>query len=165
MHCSSKSLYATELLDQLKQRKALMIRSVTTDSQTANDRDREGGVSALPRLLLLFLAIGASALFGAGCDGHQEDVAAAKAWVEAHLKDPSSVQYRNVRRVPDKNGYPRVMICGEMNAKNSYGGYVGFRRFYWYGSAPNGDLDLFQQVENAENQSLFDLNYKLFCEP
>jgi len=43
--------------------------------------------------------------------------------VKKHLKDPESVTFRNqdLRR----NGF----FCGEYNAKNSSGGYVGYKRF------------------------------------
>lgn len=50
----------------------------------------------------------------------------AKRVVADDLKDPGSAQFRNVRLVP--YGAARV-ICGEVNGKNSYGGYVGFVRF------------------------------------
>jgi hypothetical protein len=45
------------------------------------------------------------------------------------LKDPSSIQLRNVRvRVdPDRQ---LARVCGEFNAKNAMGGYVGFQKFY-----------------------------------
>lgn len=36
--------------------------------------------------------------------------------------DPTSVQFRNVRRGRDA-------ICGEVNGKNRFGAYVGFSRF------------------------------------
>lgn len=42
------------------------------------------------------------------------------------LKDPVSAQFRNIRLVQYLNG---AVICGQMNGKNSYGGYVGFRDF------------------------------------
>lgn len=43
------------------------------------------------------------------------------------LKDPSSAQFRNVKY---GKGVPGAWpMCGEFNAKNSYGGYVGFQRF------------------------------------
>lgn len=42
------------------------------------------------------------------------------------LKDPGSAQFRNVRLQPHLQG---AVVCGEINAKNSYGGYVGFTRF------------------------------------
>lgn len=40
------------------------------------------------------------------------------------LKDPDSVQFRNERVQSDG-----VTVCGEFNAKNSLGGYVGFRLY------------------------------------
>ncbi len=43
-----------------------------------------------------------------------------------HLKDQSSAQFRNAY-VSNKSGAP--VVCGEVNAKNSFGGYSGFERF------------------------------------
>ena len=40
------------------------------------------------------------------------------------LKDPGSVQWRNEVTGPDG-----TTLCGEINSKNSMGGYVGFSRF------------------------------------
>lgn len=45
--------------------------------------------------------------------------------VIAKLKDPDSAQFRNTR--PTADG---LYLCGEVNAKNSMGGYTGFKRFY-----------------------------------
>lgn len=42
----------------------------------------------------------------------------AREFVSKNLKDPSSAEFRNQSR-----------LCGEVNAKNSFGGYTGFRRF------------------------------------
>lgn len=42
------------------------------------------------------------------------------------LKDPESAKFRNVRLVKYLEG---SVICGEVNGKNSYGGYVGFKPF------------------------------------
>lgn len=42
----------------------------------------------------------------------------AREFVKANLRDPESAQFRNQR-----GG------CGEVNAKNSFGGYPGYRRF------------------------------------
>lgn len=38
--------------------------------------------------------------------------------VKESLKDPESAEFRNM------NG-----VCGEVNAKNSFGGYTGFKKF------------------------------------
>jgi hypothetical protein len=49
-----------------------------------------------------------------------------KAAIANKLKDPSSAQFRNVRLVKYLDG---EVICGEINGKNSYGGYVGYSDF------------------------------------
>lgn len=43
--------------------------------------------------------------------------------VTGKLRDPSSAQFRNARIVDDQ------VICGEVNAKNAFGGYVGFEPY------------------------------------
>lgn len=54
------------------------------------------------------------------------------------MKDPESTKFRNVRVVEYKGRFDkgavaspkeRYVICGELNGKNSYGGYVGFKSF------------------------------------
>jgi len=55
-----------------------------------------------------------------------EAIELAKESLTRSLKDPGSAQFRNVRLVDFDEG---KVICGEINAKNSYGGYVGFKRF------------------------------------
>lgn len=42
------------------------------------------------------------------------------------LNDPGSAQYQKVARCPGTE----EIITGEVNAKNAFGGYVGFARFY-----------------------------------
>ena len=53
----------------------------------------------------------------------EHDFEIAKRVVSNELKDPESAQFRNLRI----NG---VDLCGEVNAKNSFGGYTGFKRFW-----------------------------------
>ncbi|MGY6662465.1 MAG: hypothetical protein ACXIVO_09105 [Glycocaulis sp.] len=48
----------------------------------------------------------------------------AKNAVAERMLDPSSVQFRNLRRVG-------AAICGEVNSKNRYGAYVGFADFVY----------------------------------
>lgn len=55
-------------------------------------------------------------------------VGQAKKLVAHDLKDPSSAQFREIQ----KTGRG---ICGEVNAKNSYGAYVGFKHFIVDGSS------------------------------
>lgn len=62
-----------------------------------------------------------------GCGDEQEE--AKKAWMDKQrekfiyaLKDPESAKFRNEFLMRDA-------LCGEVNAKNSMGGYTGFKRF------------------------------------
>ena len=68
-----------------------------------------------------------------------------RAMAAATLKDPASAQFRNVEL---KGG--GTVLCGEINAKNSFGGYVGYRPFVttasatviWNGGCPSsGQID------------------------
>jgi hypothetical protein len=57
-------------------------------------------------------------------------VTTAEHLVRAQLKDPGSAQFRNVTAThPDSVSLP--VICGEVNARNGYGGYVGFVPFLY----------------------------------
>lgn len=44
----------------------------------------------------------------------------------AVMKDPDSAQFRNTRIVQGKGG---DALCGEVNGKNSFGGYIGYQPF------------------------------------
>lgn len=52
-----------------------------------------------------------------------------RSFVTRHLKDPDSAEFRN------QSG-----MCGEVNAKNGFGGYTGYRRFM----AANEDMVVFE---------------------
>lgn len=62
--------------------------------------------------------------------GDASFVARAKETLAKELKDPGSVQYRGLFIASrDTPKGAELSLCGEMNAKNSYGGYGGFRPF------------------------------------
>lgn len=75
-------------------------------------------------LLLAALVCGAAS---AQTD-YSEVVTRAKSAVTRDLKDPSSAQYRNLY-ISESTGAHHT-LCGEINAKNGYGAYVGFKPFY-----------------------------------
>ncbi|HVR48682.1 MAG TPA: hypothetical protein VMS38_03015 [Pseudorhodoferax sp.] len=52
-----------------------------------------------------------------------ERIQVKRGYATHQLRDPSSVQFRDERLA--KDGW----LCGELNGKNSYGAYVGFKRF------------------------------------
>ncbi len=55
------------------------------------------------------------------------DFSAAQSEVRNLMKDPDSPTFRNLRGITNTQGIKYV--CGEVNAKNSYGGYVGYKPF------------------------------------
>lgn len=68
--------------------------------------------------LAVFVAL--SVLAVAGCDQAKRQ---AQEKVAAGLRDPSSAQFQKVE--VRKSG----AVCGEVNGRNGYGGYVGFKQF------------------------------------
>lgn len=64
-----------------------------------------------------------------GCGNKNIEIA--KKAIEENLVDPSSVQYRNI------TAYSENVVCGEVNAKNKMGGYVGFKSFIYNGKKPD----------------------------
>lgn len=62
--------------------------------------------------------------------------------VKSQLKDPDSAKFQNIKGQ-----------CGEINAKNSFGGYVGFKRFL---IQPNGDVVIEDQDPNLAFNPLWD---------
>lgn len=54
----------------------------------------------------------------------------AKDYIVNSLKDPGSANFRNIKIFQIEHvGGIDTLICGEVNAKNSYGGYEGFKIF------------------------------------
>lgn len=85
----------------------------------------------MKRLLLAFLV--------AGCVNTQpvttsraalapDEIEFVRSGIADAMKDPGSAQFRNWTAYNVSNG-DRI-VCGEVNAKNSFGAYVGFDPFY-----------------------------------
>lgn len=55
--------------------------------------------------------------------GNSARITAAEEAVRSRMKDPGSVQFKTIKVA--KTG----AVCGDFNAKNSYGAYVGFNMF------------------------------------
>jgi hypothetical protein len=92
------------------------------------DRRQEGGKRSFtgPRttIAVLFTVAMSYAAWTKGGDrplfGEQEAVAA----VASQLRDPSNAEFRNVME-------GTFATCGEVNGKNAFGGYVGFKSFVY----------------------------------
>ena len=84
----------------------------------------------------LLLALAVTSAMVAGCADKEIDQAKkhadkeidqAKQQIESQLKDPQSAQYKQVTKFSEN------VVCGLVNAKNSMGGYVGFKPFVFNG--------------------------------
>lgn len=71
----------------------------------------------------------------------------AREFVSKNLKDPGSAEFRNQSR-----------RCGEVNAKNSFGGYTGFRRFM----AANENMVVFEGDGRMDPEE-FNLAWRKAC--
>lgn len=67
--------------------------------------------------------------------------------VAAKAKDPASVQFRNIVAKGPSPDPKKWVICGEVNAKNGFGGYAGFTRFAYDESINDSWID----TEEAPN--------------
>jgi hypothetical protein len=59
-------------------------------------------------------------------DGQYAWITSSEESVKQKLKDPDSAQFKDVRFYSG-SGIP--VTCGQVNAKNGFGGYTGFERF------------------------------------
>jgi hypothetical protein len=69
--------------------------------------------------------------------------AKAKNIIADRLVDPSSLVVRNTHLATfSGDGQSLMLVCGEYNSKNRFGGYVGFREFVYEPAAMKGVLTL-----------------------
>lgn len=61
-------------------------------------------------------------------------VAALKATAAKSFKDPDSAKWDRMQQAmrPNTKGEPTDVVCGYVNAKNSYGGYTGAKPFVFF---------------------------------
>lgn len=71
--------------------------------------------------------------------------------IQEQLKDPDSAEFRNIMA-------SETVVCGEVNAKNAFGGYVGFTRFFHTA----GGITM---LDEAQDKASFDMLWRTFCEP
>lgn len=85
--------------------------------------------------------------------GEAVTMQAAQDRVRAVLKDPESARFQNLSI---KTFEGERVVCGQVNAKNAYGGYVGFTRFAaGVGAAVLEDTDTrYPEITNAANTGL-----------
>jgi hypothetical protein len=83
-------------------------------------------------------------------------IATAKAAVSRKMKDPSSTQFRELT-LYDHNGI--MIVCGEVNAKNSYGAYDGYFPFV----SVDGAVFTADSTDDPHVLSAFEGAHAMFC--
>lgn len=86
--------------------------------------------------------------------------AAARRAVAGKLREPSSAQFRNVRRIMHENG--TTMFCGEVSGRNAYGGVSDFKRFE-VGVTSRGDTSAQVDDQSGMVGSYFNTAWNQFC--
>lgn len=92
---------------------------------------------------------------------NESEVAAVAEAVKAKLKDPASATFRNVRRVPFM-GLERStskVYCGEVNARNSFGGFSGYSNFVVSNATAGGKEAHILEGDDVEAE----LTYHVLC--
>ena len=94
---------------------------------------------AVPWLLYQLMVDSPNATIASGTSAAAEQANKEFAWMERgkvsvreKLKDPDSAKFQNLYFHKGKDNIP--MTCGEVNSKNSFGGYGGFQKFISAGS-------------------------------
>ena len=81
----------------------------------------------------------------------EADIQKAAILLANSMRDPASATFRSVfiqKRINPKTG-EHVALCGEVNARNAYGGLTGFQKFMLVGD----------QVYTGAGRGLFDANF------
>lgn len=88
--------------------------------------------------------------------GYSPFIAKAKSAVTKDFKDPDGARYRGLGVYKDNLG--GTVLCGEVNGKNGFGAYVGYRRFFTTATNPPSAT-----LREDGDDSLFDTLYKASC--
>ena len=94
---------------------------------------------------IILAVILVTGLFGFGYESY------AKQTLASRLKDSESAKFKNLTLSSKK------VVCGQVNAKNAYGGYTGYN--YFIGA---GNLSYFQS--DFKNYKEFDKTWNALCD-
>jgi len=90
----------------------------------------------------------------------QEAVAGGKSAGTHNLKDPAAAQFRGLKIARVSKESSDLVLCGEINARNSVGGYVGFRSFFATPGRPDlSDIEPTREMD----KNMFATMYKMSC--
>jgi hypothetical protein len=81
------------------------------------------------------------------------------------LKDPLSAQYRWPNLIKSTSSKPNEMVyCFQVNAKNSYGAYVGFQTVLGTVTHHNGTIVGFKYEMGAQSNPIMNESASEFCD-
>ena len=89
--------------------------------------------------------------------------------IKLYMKDPDSVIIRsyNVRELVESNGYKSFIMCGVVDAKNSFGGYTGGVRFIsktYHLDTQYVNIDNNPDPFNDDQTTAFEHEWKNYCQ-
>ena len=90
-------------------------------------------------------------------------LAAARAAVARKLKDPGSATFDQLvlKTAPNTRGEPMEVVCGTVNAKNSYGGFTGAKPFVYILKV--GEVQIVDNNASDGDAFIATAIYKRFC--
>lgn len=104
-------------------------RKPTKKRTTAKQQKRSRALQWIVLGILIAMAIAFSVRAGAQEQPKTDESALSGAFA-ACPKDPDSAKIRDLKYKPLNDGTGGWIVCEYINAKNSYRGYTGYRRFY-----------------------------------
>lgn len=90
-----------------------------------------------------------------------KDLARLKDAVSKKLKGPDSAKFEDMikKTAPNTQGAPTAVVCGKVNAKNSYGGYTGAIPFVFF--VGDGSAEIVHM--NPQPGDVSGMIYQRFC--
>ncbi|WP_053556470.1 hypothetical protein [Sphingopyxis sp. 113P3] len=91
----------------------------------------------------------------------------ARSLIAARLVDPDSLVLRNTRAVSTTSptGENVTVLCGEYNAKNGFGGYGGFRMFFYETASMRGVMTIGSSLDFISQDGSSDYSAEAFRIP
>ena len=119
--------------------------------------NHKGGI--MKKILIMIVCI---PLINAFKPSEKDFISIGEAVVRESLKDPDSAKFESFyHKVGDNDGY----VCGNVNAKNSYGGYTGRKEYFVFIETESGKLKNNGPVTIVSDSDSNALEkYKLFCQ-